>query len=333
MPRLIHLDKMPPRNRRRPPHELPAWEPRTSGRLILQLLYRYRYLTSELLGMLYEADRGRGASHVRHHLRQLYDYGFVEKFYRPAERGSTQYVYALSVEGAHLVVPTEDWPAERRRVYNRARGRQDYEHLLAVSLLQVLWDLGSSAFEDQFRTWAYWADKEGDAEHVRNSFTVTLVDAVGPAERESNVTVRPDTTVLIAHRARGFYLPIYFEIERTHKNLDRTRQRFRAYDQLLTRQHGVAAEVFKREVGKVPEKGMAVFITASRRHAETLRQVAWSTLRLDERGKQKTPDIWFTSLEEFFEGPEGEERIVPPAALFERPLVVNLAGKRGTLLV
>lgn len=325
MPRLIHLDKMPPRNRRRPRHELPPWEPGASGRRILELLYGYRYLTSELIGMLYEAQRGRGASQVRHHLRQLYDYGLVEKFYRPAERGSTQYVYTLSVEGAHLIVPDEDWPSERRRVYNRTRGRQDYEHLLAVSLLQVLWDLGSPKFERLFRTEAYWVDKDGDAEHVRNSFTARLGRELA--------TVRPDTTALIAHRARGFYRPLFFEIERTHKNLERTRLRFRVYDELLTKQHPAVAEVFKREVDKVPEKGMVVFVAANRRHAETLRQVANNTLGLAERGKKTTPDMWFTSLEELFVEQDGREEIIPPAALFERPIVVNLAGTRGRLVV
>jgi hypothetical protein len=325
MPRLIHLDKMP--SRTTPPErgELPPWDPGGSALAILRLLYRYRYLTSELLGMVYEHEQGRGASQVRHHLTQLWRYGYVLRFYRPAERGSTQYVYALSVEGAHLVVPDEDWPVERRRVYNRARGRRDYEHLLAVSLLQVLWDLGSPQFDELFRTVAYWVDKDGDAEHVRNSFTVQL-------ERERG-TVRPDTTVLIAHRARGYYRPVFFEIERTHKNLDRTRQRFRIYDELLTKQHAAAAAVFKREVGKVPEKGMAVFVAGNWRHAEALRQVARNTLGLDERGKKTTPDMWFTSLEEFFVERDGREEILPPPALFERPIAVNLAGVRGRLVV
>lgn len=325
MPRLIHLDKMPSRTKRPEPGALPAWEPGGSGLTILRLLYRYRYLTSELLGLVYEAEQGRGASQVRHHLTQLWRHGFVERFYRPAERGSTQYVYALSVEGAHLVVPDEDWSVERRRVYNRARGRRDYEHLLAVSLLQVLWDLGSPRFDELFRTIAYWVDKDGDAEHVRNSFTVTL--------GREKATVRPDTTVLIAHAKRGFYRPVFFEIERTHKNLDRTRQRFQVYDELLTKQHAAAAAVFKREVGKVPEKGMVVFVAGSRRHAETLRLVAWNTLGLDERGKKTTPEMWFTSIEDLFEERDGREEIMPPAALFERPLAMNLAGQRGRLIV
>jgi hypothetical protein len=137
-------------------------------------------------------------------------------------------------------------------------------------------------------------DKDGDAEHVRNSF---------PIELSGRETVRPDTTALIAHRVRGYYRPISFEIERTHKNLERTRQRFRIYDHLLASQHAAAGRVFKREMGKVPEKGMAVFVAAHRRHAETLRQVPRNTLGLDQRGKARTPEMWFTSLEEFFGGP------------------------------
>jgi len=325
MPRLVHLDKMPSRKERRPRHALPPWQPGQSARLILEILYRYRYLTSELMGIVYEHDRGRGASQVRHHLRQLFDYGLIERFHRPAERGSTQYVYTLSVEGAHLVVPDEDWPLERRRIYNRARGRHDYEHLLAVSLLQVLWDLGSPLLEDAFRTAAYWVDKDGDAEHVRNSFTVRVE---GKA-----VTLRPDTTAVILQRRDGqvFYRPVFFEIERTHKNLERTRQRFLAYHALLTDQHAVVSKVVKKELGQVPLNAQLVFVAAHHDHALSLWRTARTCLGLDGRGRNQVPDIWFVPLTSLFErDATGAERIIPPPALFQREIAFNLESHRET---
>jgi len=323
MPRLVHLEKMPSRRMRPPATTLPAWVPGSSGLAILRLLYRYRYLTSELLGMLYEDERDRGASQVRHHLTELWRYGYVERFFRPAERGSTQYVYVITGKGARAVFP-EDWAADRFRIQNLARPRGDYEHLLAVSLLQVLWDLGKGSIADRIVEKAYWVDKEGDATHVRNRFTVKLD---GKA-----TSVKPDTTVLITNRARGFSRPIFFEIERTHKNHQRTRERFRIYGELLGAQHAAAGAVFKRETGKVPEKGAAVFVGAHQRHAEALRAAALEALGLEGRGATAMPEMWFTSIDAFFEERDGEERIISPAALFTRPLAISLAGKHGTLI-
>ena len=268
MPRLVHLDRMPSRTRRPDPENLPDWEPGRSGLRILRLLQRYRYLTSELVGMLYEHEQGKGSSQVRHHLTQLWRHGLVERFYRPAERGSTQYVYALSVAGAHLVLPDEEWAEQRRRIYNLGRTKKDYEHLLVISLLQVLWDLGSPEFSDLFGTVTYWLDKDGDAEHVRNRFAVKLD---GKTE-----AVKPDTTVLLLLKERRFLRPIFFEIERTHKNYERTRRRFRVYDQLLGPQQAAAGAVFKKEFKHNPMNGMAVFIGANDRHVASLRVSAWN---------------------------------------------------------
>ena len=52
---------------------------------MLEYLYRYRYLTSELLGLLYETEQGRGRYQVRHQLTKLWKYGYVERFFRPAD--------------------------------------------------------------------------------------------------------------------------------------------------------------------------------------------------------------------------------------------------------
>lgn len=325
MPRLVHLDRMPSRTRRPDPDSLPDWQPGKSGLRILRLLQRYRYLTSELAGMVYEHEHGKGGSQVRHHLTQLWRHGLVERFYRPAERGSTQYVYALSVDGAHLVLPDEEWSEQRRRIYNLARAKKDYEHLLVVSLLQVLWDLGSPEFSGTFRTVAYWLDKHRDADHVRNRFAVKLE---GKTE-----AVKPDTTALVLLEERRFLRPLFFEIERTHKNYERTRRRFRVYDELLGPQQNVAAAVFKKEFGYGPMNGLAVFIGANDRHVASLRVSAWNALQLESRPKKRWPDFWFVALTDLFEEREGREEIIRPRELFARPIALNLSGQRGRLIV
>jgi len=326
MPRLIHLDKMPSRKTRRSPEELAHWDPGASGLRIVELLREYRYLTPTLLALVYASERGRGASQVRHHLRKLYDHEFVERYYRPAEprTGSYEMVYTLALKGAHLIVPTEEWASERRRIYNLARPRGDYEHLLAVSLLRVLWQLGAPEHDQLFRTAAYWVDKEGDREHVRNSFTVRVGGG--------RATVRPDTTAVILRRlptGKLHYRPVFFEIERTHKNLVRTRERLLAYRALLTSQHEVVARVVEKEVGYVPLNGQLVFITAHYEHALSLWRTARGVFGLEGRSTKVVPDVWFLPLTSLFEkDADGRERIIPPAALFERPILFNLESRR-----
>lgn len=329
MPKLVNLERMPSRTRRPDPESLPDWQPGKSGLRILELLLQYRYLTSELAGLLYEHERGKGASQVRHHLTKLWKHGLVERFYRPAERGSSQYVYALSVAGAHLVLPDDEWAEERHRIYNLVKAKRDYEHLLVVSLLQVLWDLGSPEFSGTFKTASYWLDKDGDAEHVRNRFAVKLD---GKTE-----AVKPDTTVLLlvqhGEEKKRFLRPLFVEIERTHKNFERTRRRFRVYDQLLGPQQTVSGSIFKKEVGFTPMNGMAVFIGANERHVASLRAAARNALQLETRPKKSWPDFWFMALTDLFEERDGREEIINPADLFARDIAVNLAGKRGRLVV
>lgn len=341
MPRLIHLEKMPTRKRRPSPSKLPPWQPGKSGRAVLQYLHRYRYLTSELAGLLYEAEHGRGRYQARQELGKLWKYGYVERFFRPADWGSNQYVYTLSVEGAHVVVDPADWPEERRRIYNLAKKKADYEHALATSLIQILWNLGAPSQDATFVTVTDWADKAGRKDKVINEF-------VAQVGREG-VRVQPDLTYLIAHRRRGYYRPYFFEIERTHKNYDRLRRRFLAYAHLL----GVGGEevvqsVFERETGLVPARGMAVFVLADDRQAARMRDLALTVVK-------PNVEMWFTSLERLLErrprhrrdgspcyrtDPKSGERVplmeelpIEPERFFTDELLVALDGKRGRLVV
>lgn len=340
MPRLINLDKLPSRSRRPNRDELPPWHPGKCALRILEYLYRFRYLTSELLAMVYEHDHGRGRYQVQKHLTHLWRYGLVERFYRPADWGSSQYVYTVSVDGAHLLIKDDEWDEERRRVYNLAKPMQDYEHALAESLIHVLWTLGSPTQENVFLTAGIWRDKEGTKERKKNEF-IAQVDG-------QRVPIQPDLTVLIAHQERGYYRPYFFEIERTHKNYERLRRRFRAYAYLLNTGAGrrEVASVFARE-GLLPppgpDPGLVVFVAADQGHAHALRMNALSTVKKDT-------EIWFTSLDRLLEtraklrrdgapcrGRGGKtleiETGIPPQALFTRQLLVNMDGKPGRFVV
>jgi hypothetical protein len=336
MPKLITLSKMPSRRVRPPESELPPWQPATSGRRILEYLLRYRYLTSDLVGLLHEEERGRGRYQVRQQLTKLWRYGLVERFFRPADWGSNQYVYTVSVEGARLVVEPKHWPDERRKIYNLAAVKADYEHALAVSLLQVLWDLGSNSQAELFTTVSSWQDKEGTKSGTTNEF-IAKVD--GKALR-----ILPDLTVLIAHQRRDYYRPYFFEIERTHKNYDRLRRRFLAYQYLLSPAGDrPVAEVFQREVGIVPARGMVVFVGADRAHADRLRRLARTVVPL-------SLEFWFTSVDQLLEekdrrradgsiylnrhgNPQRHEVPITPNAFFDGDLLVSLNGKAGRLVI
>ncbi len=341
MPRLVNLSKM--HSRRERPKDLDPWEPDESAVRILEELLEYRYLTSELLVMLYEARRGRGGSHVRHQLTRLWHHGYVERFSRRADAGSSQYVYTLSVKGARVVVPGEEWSDARHKVYNVAKPKADYEHVLATSLLKVLWYLGSPSQSDVFLTEEYWNDKESSRKETKNEFR-TRVD-------RENVYIRPDTTVLIEHKQGDFFRPYFFEIERTHKNYDRLRERLRAYSWLLGDDGRFEVDrVFAKHTGLHPSTGFVVFIAASQAHAARLREAAQLVVGETDVTRKERPQMWFSSLDVLFRKDvlrddlgvpivdrHGRERwsesVIEPADFFQRELLVNLDGKPGRLVI
>ncbi|MBN1611389.1 MAG: replication-relaxation family protein [Polyangiaceae bacterium] len=337
MPKLINLDKMPSRFRRPDRKTLPPWEPGRSSRRILEILDTYRYLTTDLVGLVYAAENpsGRGKWHVRQELSKLWKYGYVERFYRPAEWGSNQFVYALGVDGARLVIEPGDWPDERRRVYNVARQKSDYEHALAVALFHVLWRVGSPSRADLFDTISVWQDKQGDRDRVVNEFKAQV--------GEDEVSVQPDLTILYGHR-KGYTRPLFVEVERTHKNVARLRRRLAAYGYLLSAKgEGAVDQVFQREHGITPQRGMALFVCADTGAAERLRALAKTVVSADT-------ELWFTSIERLLERkprtkadgtphldrhgqPQKHDVPISPEAFFARDILVALDGKRGKLVV
>lgn len=337
MPKLINLDKMPSRFRRPDPKTLPPWEPGRSALRILELLDTYRYLTTDLVGLVYAAQNasGRGKWHVRQELSRLWKYGYVERFFRPAEWGSNQFAYTLSVVGARRIIEPGDWPDEKGRFYNWVRQKTDYEHALAVSLFHVLWRVGSQSQAHLFETISVWQDKQGDRDRVVNEFRAQV--------GEDEVPILPDLTILYGHR-KGYTRPLFVEVERTHKNLARLRRRLGAYGYLLSAKgEGAVDRVFEREHGITPQRGMTLYICADQGAAERLRMLAKSVVSADT-------ELWFTSLDRLIEQklrtkadgtphldrhgqPQRYEVPIDPEAFFASDILVALDGKRGRLVV
>lgn len=339
MPRFANLRSNMTHDETRPNGEGQSpWLPKKSSLLILAFLYEYRFLTSELLAMLYEHTVGRGRYHVQHELTKLYRHGFIDRAFRRTEVGSSQYVYFLRPDGARLLLPAKEWDEEKARIYKIGRERRDYEHALVVSLVHALWKMGSPSQNMLFLTEAIWQDKEITKEGIQNEFVARL--------GKKDVKVHPDLTVLIGHRQKGYYRPYFFEVERTHKNYTRLRWKMAAYAALFSRSgnNGVQG-VFARQLGYPgfkPAPGMAVFVGADEAHMKILRAQANEAIRRDT-------EIWFTSLERLVELKELEkmdgtvrqhrgrplivETPILPAEFFSRQLLVNMDGKPGCLVI
>jgi hypothetical protein len=156
------------------------------------------------------------------------------------------------------------------------------------------------------------------------------------------VTLFPDTVVLLEWK--DYTWPVFFEIERTHKNSRREAERFRAHGELLTRQREAAADVFQKAGYGRPRPGMVVFIGATDEHTSSL----WATARravesLQLRARDGKPAMLFGSLDSLIEArrerradgrSRAVEEIVEPADFFSEKLFARLEdGKRQPLLV
>lgn len=322
-----HLSRKP----RPPAEQLPPWEPAKSATTILELLLEYRYLTTELVALLYQARRAmpldRGRDQVRKELTKLWRYQLVERFRRPVDWGRDQYVYTLSLAGGRLVVDPKDWSLVKPRIYNLSREKQNYEHAIAVSLVRLLWELGSLSQMHLFETAAVWNDQAWDGSRVLNRFEADVAGEV--------VLVHPDLTVLLKHRPTtdfpdGYFRPVFFEIDRSRKNHAALRRRFRAYAHLLGRGRRTVQRAFARHEDVVPIGGMAVFVASDPEHAGRIRRLA-----RDHVGPRS--QLWFTSIDRLLQTVDGRagrtEAPIAPAAFFREDLLTHLNGRRGKLVI
>lgn len=347
MEQLQTLAKAHTRIRR--PENLPPWQPMAAHLRLLQLLYTYRYMTSSMLELAYERTYDGGRSNVANMLTQLSRHGYIERFFRPLEAGSNQYVITVSVKGAHLLITDSEWPGLKRQIYNLVAGKATYGHQLAVSTLRLLWTLGTPSPDKVFRDIVYWSDREGTKRETINAFNSKV--------NGERYKVKPDTTTLIGHYEGNFYRPYFFEIERSHRSYDRMRQRIHGYTWLLTRPEG--RDEVNRVIAKhidpriTAERGFVVFIAADQAHAERLRQTMVGVLEQTDLSRKQWPHALFTSLDRFYvaepqryrSGPKAGQpklgrtgkpvmrnQVIEPAHFFQHEIFVNLKGRPGRIV-
>jgi hypothetical protein len=208
-----------PRGRAVPDAEPLAITP--SRRRVLELLARYRYLSADLLGHAYSTRNGRGEKHARNLLSGLFHNRLVRRYYhptRPAGEGSDQYVYSLGPEGARAVMARDEWLAQRAAIYRRGEEKRIYDHLLAVSTLQLILEHAGQSWEIE--------EFVSDHEDQEARFVVEV-----PGLGKQTLWPDGEAIVRFPNGARALYV---FEVDRAHRSHRRTDQRFRGYAALMS---------------------------------------------------------------------------------------------------
>ncbi len=251
-----------------------------SHRLILELLYHYRYATAEILGIAYEAERGRGQKKVRNELSTLFHSGLVERTFfptGPAGHGSEQYVYTLTTHGARALLDPETFTEVRTRVYNRSREKSvaTIPHRIAISTLQLILDHGEPgpALVD------FTSDQEDPSARIRVRLDGRFM------------TFQPDATAVLEW-PNGKRSAFFFEIERTHKNRARTDRRFRAYQSYLV-------EHLQGMRERLDVHGaVAVFVGDTSKRASRLQRIARQAL--GDLSRRRRPLLYFWHMETWY---------------------------------
>ena len=279
-----------------------------SHRLILSLLFRYRYATTEILALAYEAERGRGQKKVRNELGTLFHAGFVERTFfptRPAGYGSDQYVYTLTTHGARTLLDPESFAEARTRIYNRCREKSvaTIPHRIAVSTLELILDYGELGPE----LVDFTSDQEDPSARLRTKLDGRLV------------TFRPDATAIFEW-PNGKRSAFFFEIERSHKNRGRTRRRFRAYQSYLVDHLDDVRKRFD------VNGAVAVFVGDTTQRASRLQRTALHVL--GEVSRRRRPLLYFWDMESWYRTNQAHD-LRHPDRIVQRRSLRTPAGDSG----
>lgn len=205
-----------PRMRRVPDAEPLVITP--SRRRILELVMRLRYVTPTLLGQAYTSSgaKGQGMKHVANEVGRLFHNGYLARHLHatrlPGEGGDS-FVYAVTPNGARLVLSPEEWSESRHSIYRRAQEKRNHDHALGVSALQLLLEQGARS----------WRLEEFISDHEDQS-SQTRVEVRGLGRR----TIWPDAEAVV-QLPRGDRLLYLFELDRSRRSYRRLDERLAAY--------------------------------------------------------------------------------------------------------
>lgn len=284
-----------------------------SRRRVLELLAHYRYLSADLVGRAYSAGNGRGEKHARNLLGGLFHNGLVRRYYhatRPAGEGGDPYVYSLGPDGARVVLAHKEWVAERASIYRRGEEKQNYDHHLAVSILQLILEHGKQS----------WELEEFTSDHEDQDSQV-VVEVPGLGKR----TLWPDAQAILRlpNGARALYM---FEVDRSRRSHRRTDERFRGYGALVSGRSLEKIRAARRVTGVV-----VVFVEPG---AEKVRNLILRSHGLIADGTipPPRPHFLFWDSEAWFERDAERRRLRAPNQILAEDSLLALNGKRRQLV-
>lgn len=295
-----------------------------SQRELLMLLDEFNYLTPRLLALVYGARdgrEGRGFWHLQRVLRTLYDAGLVEKFpssVTAVRNGSSESIFAITHDGARLILDAVEYAARRHDIYNReGKQRANFAHHLAIATLQVVLTLGQGA-------WTL-VDFRAEDRDPRARVRVRVKDRV--------LTAWPDAAAVI-ESGRGDARPrrrtkYRFEIDLSRKNNQRVADRFLAYAAYL-----VALQRETQNVqAKPPAEHLVVFVVPSESELERFLGIAGETLA--EHRLEASANFLFWVLTDWFtpsDAPGAASTLRAPSDILRAKTLSTLTGDARRLV-
>jgi len=292
-----------------------TWNPGLPADRLLRYLLRWRYATAPMLAHAYQTLHGAGSYGVRNELTRMHRHQLVTRYWQPTFTGAAPHIYVVSTLGAQRVIAPKDWPRVSKPITNRAaRPAANFAHALGLSLIQMLWELGTEG-DDRWRTIGYHTDRS-------LKFNVR-VDG-------KPVHVVPDAVILVQHLQPSYYRPVLLELDLNHKSTDRLRQRALAYRELLGAQQHVASDLLQRLYNVPIMNGIALFLGPTQTDTDRLRTATQEALGVGTLfGQKRSTDAWFLSFDRIV---STTGAILPPRDLVSSSIATHLAGKVGRIL-
>lgn len=305
-----------------------------SQREALELLHEYGFLTPRLLALVYGARagrEGRGYWHLQRELRRLFDAGLVRRFNSPTtavRNGSAECVYAITHEGARMILDSEDYAQARHDIYNReSKQRGNFEHQLAIATLQLVLTLGQ-------RGWTLVAFR-AEERNPRACVRVKVKDCV--------LTVWPDAAAIVELCREAGEQPqrfrYLFEIDLSRKNNQRVEERFLAYATYLVEWN--RRDHQRAQASPALETRVVVFVVTHERELERFLDCAGRVLSAWPAAER--PCFLFWSMQDWYALPNGVSATVgrplgagavlrPPAAILKEARLATVEGAARTLV-
>jgi hypothetical protein len=223
-------------------------------------LFLHRAMSREQIQFLYFTSLVR----CNARLRQLFDHGFVSRYFLPAAPFGAQAVYMLGRQGVPVVARRLDRELDEIKTQRQRADRPIYlEHTLAIVDTRIDF-LKALQAQQQLELWL-------SEYQCRHEYDVSVLGQ----RKEWRVVFKPDAFVRLHDLGTGAYYPFFIEVERGHVALPRFVTKLKVHQQ-----YGDSG-LFEERYG-TPEFKTLIITTSPRRiaHISALPEVRESGLFL-----------------------------------------------------